>query len=161
MIYQAFFSPLEQFEVIPIIPLYLNGLDFSITNETIILILVFSFINIAFFSCFNTKDKTLNLIPSKFQILFEFIYKILISLIVDNLGETNGQPFFPIIFTIFFFIVTLNLIGLIPYSFTLTSHLIVTFSIALFIFIALNIICIRKHGFAFFLYFYLQVLLSF
>lgn len=150
MISQIFCSPLEQFEVIPLITLYLNGIDFSITNETIILILIFSFINILFFSCFNSKDETLSLVPSKFQILFEAIYKIIISLIIDNLGEKSGQPFFPIIFSIFFFIVSLNLIGLIPYSFTLTSHLIVTFSIALFIFIALNIICVRLHGFAFF-----------
>jgi ATP synthase subunit 6 len=84
------------------------------------------------------------------QIIFEFLYKVVISLVVDNLGQENGQPFFPILFSIFFFIVCLNLIGLIPYSFTLTSHLIVTFALALFIFVALNIICIKKHGFAFF-----------
>lgn len=144
------YSPLEQFEVLPLIPLYFKGVDFSVTNETVILLLIFLFIRVLFFSCFNPKDSTLNLIPTKFQTLFEFVYKIIISLIVDNLGKENGQSFFPILFSIFFFIVCLNLIGLIPYSFTLTSHLIVTFSIALFIFIALNIICIKTHGLSFF-----------
>jgi ATP synthase subunit 6 len=141
-----FFSPLEQFEVLPLIPFYLKGIDFSITNETIILLLIFVIIRIFFFSCINPKDSTLNLIPSKFQVLFEMLYKIIISLIVDNLGKENGQLYFPVLFSIFFFVVCLNLIGLIPYSFTLTSHLIVTFSLALFIFIALNIICVNIHG---------------
>ena len=145
-----FYSPLEQFEVLPLIPLYLGGIDVSITNETVILLIIFFFISILFFSSFNPKDSTLNLIPSKFQSVFEFLYRVIISLVVDNLGKESGQSFFPILFSIFFFIVCLNLIGLIPYSFTLTSHLIVSFALALFIFIALNIICIKKHGFAFF-----------
>jgi ATP synthase subunit 6 len=145
-----FFSPLEQFEILPLVPLYFKGIDFSITNETIILVIIFFFVRILFFSCFNPKDSTLNLIPNKFQVLFELLYKVILSLIVDNLGKNKGQIYFPILFSIFFFIVSLNLIGLIPYSFTLTSHLIVTFSLALFIFIALNIICIRTHGLAFF-----------
>jgi F0F1-type ATP synthase membrane subunit a len=145
-----FYSPLEQFEVLPLIPLYFGGIDVSITNETVILLIIFFFISILFFSSFNPKDSTLNLIPSKFQSVFEFLYRVIISLVVDNLGKESGQPFFPILFSIFFFIVCLNLIGLIPYSFTLTSHLIVTFALALFIFIALNIICVKKHGFAFF-----------
>jgi len=141
-----FFSPLEQFEVLPLIPLYFKGIDFSITNETIILFIIFFIVRIFFFSCFNPKDSTLNLIPTKFQVLFEMLYKIIISLVVDNLGKEKGQLYFPILFFIFFFVVCLNLIGLIPYSFTLTSHLIVTFSLAFFIFVALNIICINIHG---------------
>jgi len=110
----------------------------------------FFIFNILFTSCKNIKDSTLNLIPNKFQILFESIYKVILSLVVDNLGKEKGQTFFPILFSTFFFVVSLNLIGLIPYSFTLTSHLIVTFTLALFIFLALNIICIRTHGLAFF-----------
>jgi len=145
-----FLSPLEQFEILPIIPFYFNGIDFSVTNETIILLIVFYILKILFSSCKNAKDLTFNLIPNKFQIIFESLYKILLSLVVDNLGKEIGQKFFPIIFTIFLFIASLNLIGLVPYSFTLTSHLIVTFSLALFIFIALNIICIKAHGLNFF-----------
>jgi len=56
------------------------------------------------------------------------------------------KTFFPFIFTLFIFILSLNLIGLIPYSFAVTSHLIVTFTFALMIFIGINIICINKHG---------------
>lgn len=71
-------------------------------------------------------------------------------MISDNVASQRGQNFFPFVFTIFVYILMLNLIGLVPYSFTLTSHLIVTFALALFIFIAFNIICIRRHGLAFF-----------
>jgi len=98
-----FYSPLEQFEVLPLIPLYFGGIDVSITNETVILLIIFFFISILFFSSFNPKDSTLNLIPSKFQSVFEFLYRVIISLVVDNLGKESGQPFFPILFSIFFF----------------------------------------------------------
>jgi F-type H+-transporting ATPase subunit a len=64
----------------------------------------------------------------------------------DNVASKKGQYFFPLLFTIFSYILMLNLIGLVPYSFTLTSHLIVTFALALFIFIGINIICVRIHG---------------
>jgi len=64
----------------------------------------------------------------------------------DNIGEKRGQFFFVYVFSLFLFILTSNIIGLVPYSFTITSHLIVTFSLAIFSFIAINIICIREHG---------------
>ena len=150
MVFNFFFSPLEQFEVLPLVPFYFGGMDFSITNETIILILIFFIIHTFYFFCTNNKDFTLGLIPSKVQVIFEGIYKVIFGLVVDNLGQKVGQKFFPVIFSVFFLIVCLNLIGLVPYSFTLTSHLIVTFVFALFIFIAFNIICVRTHGLAFF-----------
>jgi len=150
MTFGFFFSPLDQFEVLPLIPLYLGGVDFSITNETIILIVIFFIIHTFFLFCTSAKDSTLSLIPSRLQVIFENLYKVIMGLLVDNLGQKDGQKFFPMIFSVFFVIVCLNLIGLIPYSFTLTSHLIVTFALALFIFIAFNIICVRTHGLAFF-----------
>ena len=131
-------SPLEQFEILVLIPFYFNGLDFSIINETVILFIIFLFFSIFFSASLNSKDLTLNLIPGKIQVIFESIFKILLSVIIDNLGKEEGQKYFPILFSIFVYVVSLNLIGLIPYSFTLTSHLIVTFTLALFIFIALN-----------------------
>jgi len=67
------------------------------------------------------------------------------QLLKDNLGE-EGQKFIPFIFSLFTFILFSNLIGLIPYSFTTTSHLCVTLALALMVFIAVNIICFNKHG---------------
>jgi ATP synthase subunit 6 len=107
------------------------------------------FIHFIFF-CTSEKDSSLNLIPSKVQVIFEGVYKVILGLIVDNLGQNAGQKFFPVIFSVFFLIASLNLIGLVPYSFTLTSHLVVTFAFAFFIFFAFNIICVRTHGLAFF-----------
>jgi len=154
MITNFFFSPLEQFEILPLIPIYFGGVDFSVTNETIILIVIFIIIHTFYLFCTTGKDSTLNLIPSRVQVVFEGIYKVILGLIVDNLGQNEGQKFFPVIFSVFLVILCLNLIGLIPYSFTLTSHLIVTFAIALFIFIAFNIICVQTHGLAFFFTFF-------
>jgi ATP synthase subunit 6 len=71
-------------------------------------------------------------------------------MVSDNVGGSRSQKFFPLIFSIFFFIAVLNLIGLIPYSFTVTSHFIVTFALSLTVFIGINIICVTVHKLAFF-----------
>jgi len=154
MLFKTLYSPLEQFEVLVVMSFYFKGLDFSITNETLILMTIFLSSSVFFIANLNSKDLILNLIPNRIQSVFELLYTILLSLIVDNLGKLEGQNFFPILFSIFLYIASLNLIGLIPYSFTLTSHLIVTFTLAFFIFFALNIICIKKHGLDFFSLFF-------
>ena len=82
--------------------------------------------------------------------IFESVFKLILSMISDNISSREGVKFFPIVFAIFSYVLFLNLIGLIPYSFTLTSHIVVTFALALFIFIAINIICIKLHGLEFF-----------
>ena len=82
--------------------------------------------------------------------IIEIIYKLILALVIDNIKNKKNQYFFPLIFSIFFLLLSINLIGLIPYSFTLTSHLIVTLTLSLSIFIGINIICIRLHGINFF-----------
>jgi ATP synthase subunit 6 len=145
-----FASPLEQFEILPLFPIYFGGLDFSITNETIILGIIFFLVSTFFFSSLKQSDSTLFIVPHRWQIIVEIVFKMVLSLLVDNIDAKRGQMFFPLVFSIFFFIVCLNVIGLVPYSFTLTSHLIVTFALSLFVFIGINIICIRLHGLEFF-----------
>ena len=143
-------SPLEQFEILPVISFYLGGLDFSITNEAVILFLIFFFVSTFFYSSFKQTDATLYVVPHRWQVIIEIIYKMVLSMISDNISGKKGQLFFPLVFSVFFYVANLNLIGLVPYSFTLTSHLIVTFALALFMFIGLNIICVRLHGLEFF-----------
>jgi|APCry1669189241_1035207.scaffolds.fasta_scaffold00773_8 F0F1-type ATP synthase membrane subunit a len=159
------YSPLEQFQVFPILSFYLLGYDFSITNETVILVLVLLLTLVFFMSLFQKSgDNTLDLIPKRRQSILEIIYTAMLSLVVDNIKDKNSQKFFPLVFSLFLFILSLNLMGLIPYSFTLTSHLIVTFFISLSIFIGINIICARLHGirmFALFLPSGTSVLLAF
>jgi len=149
-----FSSPLEQFEILPAISLYLGVLDFSITNEAIILFLIFFFVSTFFYSSFKQSDSTLFIVPHRWQVIIEIIYKMVLSMITDNISGKKGQFFFPLVFSVFFFVANLNLIGLVPYSFTLTSHLIVTFALAIAIFLGINIICVRIHGFEFFSLFF-------
>jgi ATP synthase subunit 6 len=143
-------SPLEQFEILPLISFYFGGLDFSITNETIILFLIFSILIILRSSMVNQSDSTFYIVPHRWQIILETIYKTVLSMVVDNIGEKRGQYFFPLVFAVFFYVLCLNIIGLVPYSFTLSSHFVVTFSLSLFLFLGINIICVRTHGIEFF-----------
>jgi F-type H+-transporting ATPase subunit a len=136
-------SPLEQFQILPVIPFSIGSFDFSITNSTVI-------ISIGLFSfCFIlnalVSDKgSYNLVPNRWQTVIEGMYELIAGLLKDTLGD-KGQAYFPYVFTLFSFILVANLIGLVPYSFTVTSHLIVTFSLAIMTFIGLNIICVRTY----------------
>lgn len=133
-------SPLEQFQILPFLFCFSNL--FTLSNMTVFL--TFNFI-IFFYLLFLLFFKNSVIIPNRFQVFFEKGYVMVYRLIADNIGK-DGKFLFPYIFVLFFFILTLNVIGLVPYSFTVTSHLIVTFSIALFTFIGVNIICYKKHG---------------
>lgn len=149
-----FSSPLEQFEILPLISFYLGGLDFSITNEAVILFLIFFFSLTFISSVAKQSDSSLYIIPNRWQIVVGIIYKMILSMISDNISGKKGQLFFPLVFSVFFYVANLNLIGLVPYSFTLTSHLIVTFALAIAIFLGINIICVRIHGLEFFSLFF-------
>lgn len=139
------YSLLEQFEIIPIYSLAFGLFDFSITNSVFILFLIFLLIFFILKIILSVKDSSLFLIPTIYQYIIEQIYLIVNTLIVDNLGKKQGSQFFPLVFSIFFFIFCLNVIGLIPYSFTLTSHLILTFAFSFFIFLGINIIAVLLH----------------
>jgi len=143
-------SPLEQFQVLPIIGFYFSGFDISITNETIILALILFFSLVYFNSILKQETSSFYIVPNRWQAIIEIIYSLILSLVIDNIRDKKGQYFFPLVFFLFLFILSLNLIGLIPYSFTLTSHLIVTLSLSLAVFIGINIVCIRIHGINFF-----------
>ncbi len=140
------FTPLEQFQIISIFSFKLFCLDFSLTNMlfiNFIVILVFSSV-IYFISSSNNIETTFFLIPSVWQTLVETIYETAAQLVFDNLNE-EGEKFFPFIAVMFTFILFNNLIGLIPYSFTITSHLIVTFTLSFSIFIGVVSLCVQKY----------------
>jgi ATP synthase subunit 6 len=147
-----FYSPLEQFQILPIIPIKFWIFDFTITNGTIIILLII-FITLTFgLSLLQFKNNSyhLSVIPGAWQVILESIYKLILSLVTDNIRDPRAQYFFPLIFTLFLSILSMNLIGLVPYSFTLTSHLIVTFALSLAVFIGINIVCLKEHGIKFF-----------
>jgi ATP synthase subunit 6 len=144
------FSPLEQFEIIPFFNFKILFFDLSITNQTLILLLIIFFLFTFFFALIEKKHNSLYLIPSRFQLMIEIVYSLVLSMVVDNISGKDAQKFFPLIFSLFFFIALMNLVGLVPYSFTLTSHFVVTLAISLTIFVGINIICVKKHGMKFF-----------
>lgn len=144
------YSPLEQFKILPLIPIQLGVLDISITNQVIILTLIlFLFISL-FFSLLKPTDQTLFIVPTRLQSFIEFAYSLILSMVVENVAGNKSQYYFPLIFTLFSFVACLNLIGLVPYSFTVTSHFIVTLALSLTVFIGMNIICVRTYKLEFF-----------
>lgn len=138
-------SPLEQFELVTLLPLMFYGLNFSITNSTLFMLLA---VAIAIFWISLSFYKN-SLIPNNWQLLKELLYKITANMIQDNLGS-KGELYFPFIFTLHLILLSCNLLGMIPYSFTVTSHITFTFGLALSIFIAINIIGAQTHGLKFF-----------
>lgn len=134
-----------QFTVEPLF--YLTTKDFSylifsLNTSTIWLTIGF----IVFTFILTASLKTVTLIPkNNWQTLLESLYGAILNVVYENAGPKNVK-YFPLIFTTFLIILMCNLLGMIPYSFTVTSHLIVTFSVALAIFIGMNIIGILKHG---------------
>jgi len=146
--YNFLTSPLEQFQILPIVQLHLGVFDFSITNVTIILTVGIGSVVFALYSLLSDEGN-FSVVPNRIQFVFEMFYDIIFNMLNDVLG-TKGKTFFPYIFTLFTFVLTSNVIGLVPYSFTITSHLIVTFALAMMSFIGINIICVREHGMNFF-----------
>lgn len=140
-----YFSPLEQFQILPLIPFHLGNLDFSLTNSALMGGLILFLIFTLLLSILEKKTFSFFFVPNRWQVIFEILYKAVVSMLSENVGP-KGQEFFPFVFTLFLFIVFSNLVGLVPYSYTVTSHLIVTLSLALIVFLSINIVCAREHG---------------
>jgi len=141
-------APLEQFQILQIIPINFFLLDFSITN--FLLINILALLNFLSFIYYNASHKnylqesSFFFTPNSWQKSIESISEITAQLISDIISSDN-EKYFPIISTLFNFILFSNLIGLIPYSFTATSHLIVTFTLSFSVFIGINIITFKKY----------------
>jgi ATP synthase subunit 6 len=168
-------SPLEQFLIIPIIKVpflnfvVTNQLVFLLLSLALIFS-VESLFNSFFFkgeskNTFSIRSidlpyvskslnyffvkrapSTLLVIPNYAQILFELIIKNIFSMLNENVKSKEAEQFFPFVFTLFLILVNLNLIGLIPYTFTITGHLVITFVLSSILFIGINIICINTYG---------------
>ncbi len=138
-------NPLAQFELKTIVPLSIDGHDLSFTNSSMLMFIAVALV--AWF--FATSLRKQAVIPSRLQVSAELIYKMITDMLKQNVGD-GGKPFIPIIFTTFMFILFCNLLGMIPYSFTATSHIIVTFTIASMIFLLVTIVGFAKHGLHFF-----------
>ena len=111
--------------------------------EMLVVLLIFS--SIAILLVFNLGSSKKSIIPNKIQLIAELSYSFISKMISDTAG-TKGKPYFNLIFSLFMFVLFCNMLGMLPYSFTVTSHIIVTFVLAAFIFIGVTIIGFIKHG---------------
>jgi F-type H+-transporting ATPase subunit a len=143
-------NPLAQFEVHKIFDFKIAGIDLSFTNSSLYMVL--STIFVIGFMLIATRKKSL--IPSKLQIIAESIYTFIDNMIEGTIGA-EGKKFFPLIFTLFTFILMSNMLGLTPYSFTSTSQIAVTLSLALIAFLTITIFAIIRNGFLGFIHMFL------
>ena len=136
-------NPMHQFQVYRIGPeIKLGNFDLSFTNASLFMLI--SAISICLFLYFGSKQK--NIIPGRLQLVAELFYNFIAKMISDTAGS-KAKPYFPFIFTLFMFVLICNMIGMLPYSFTVTSHIIVTLTFAIFIFIGVTILGFIIHGF--------------
>jgi len=136
-------NPMHQFNVHKIGPeIKISGIDLSFTNASLFMLI--SALLITIFLLFGTREK--KIIPSKMQLISEMLYNFIAKMISDTAGK-KAKPYFPFIFSLFVFILFCNMVGMLPYSFTVTSHIIVTLTFALFIFIGVTILGFFIHGF--------------
>jgi ATP synthase subunit 6 len=138
------YSPLEQFEIVPLFS-FIVGSKLAFTNSSLFVLLTI-FVIACFFHV-STFESTLA--PNRWQTTSEMIYEFVQGMLHEALGG-KGSRFFPFIFTTFVFIFFANVLGMVPYTFTVTSHLIFTFALGMTTFVSLNIIGFKIHGLHFF-----------
>lgn len=135
-------NPLEQFRVYKILELpNLLGHDISFTNSAFFM--MFSVILVAIFLLIGIRKKS-----GYFQTSVEYVYDFVVSIIEDNAGS-KGLNHIPLVFTVFIFILSCNLVGILPYCFTVTSHMSVTFALSMIVFIYVTIIGFKEKGIGF------------
>lgn len=135
---------LQQFSIKTFIPLYVFGIDFSITNASIFMVMsVFLFCSFSYYA-----TSTPRVTPSYLQSTIEIFYLFLIETI-ENFSGKEAAHYAPYIFSIFIFIFLGNFLGIVPGFFTTTSQLIVTFTLALIVFLSVTLVGIIKHGLGF------------
>jgi F-type H+-transporting ATPase subunit a len=137
-------SPLAQFEIHDLIPIHVGGVNLSFTNSALWMVIAVLLATVLFSLAVQSRA----MVPGRWQSLAELTYEFVANMLRDNVGA-EGRPYFPFIFTLFVFILLGNMLGMIPYSFTYTSHIIVTFALAAVVFIGVTIIGFVKHGFKF------------
>ncbi|MFQ5955419.1 MAG: F0F1 ATP synthase subunit A [Kiloniellales bacterium] len=134
-------GPLDQFEIHRLVPIEPGGLDLSFTNSSSFMVV--GVVLVSLFMILGMRRRAL--VPGRWQCLVELSYEFIAGLVRDTVGA-EGRRYLPIVFTIFMFVLAANTLGMVPYSFTVTSHIIVTFTMALCVFIAVTVLGFVRHG---------------
>ena len=144
---------MHQFEVHPLVPLEIGGVDISFTNASLWMVIVVASVSLLMAIAASSRS----LVPTRMQSLAEISYQFVADMIRSSAGS-EGLKFFPFIFTLFMFVLFANMLGLLPFNvvsggafhqFTVTSHIIVTLALALTVFFMVIIVGIWRHGFRF------------
>lgn len=138
-------DPLHQFVIEKIVPLQIGGIDLSFTNSSLWMMITAG----TSFVLFSQAMKRKALVPGRLQVLIEMFYLMIADMVRGTIGP-EGRKYFPLIFTIFMLVLLGNLLGLIPGSFTFTSHIIVTAALSFMIFLTVIGLGIANHGMHFF-----------
>ena len=134
-------GPIEQFEIKPLVPFNMGGVDLSFTNSSAYMVLTVA--GAGAFLLLATRRR--GLVPGRWQSSAEMLYEFVATTLRANAGE-QGMRFFPLVFSLFMFILVANLVGMFPYAFTVTSHLIVTFALAMLVFATVTLYGLFRHG---------------
>jgi F-type H+-transporting ATPase subunit a len=137
-------SPLEQFEIHRWVPMNIGGVDASFTNSSFFMVLVV-LLSTAFLLGGMRRGA---LVPGRWQSMVEVTYEFVASMLSENVGH-GSRKFFPFVFSLFVFIIIANLLGMIPFAFTVTSHIIVTFTLALIVILLVTILGFMRNGMGF------------
>ncbi len=138
-------DPIHQFHINTIVPIHVGGYDLSFTNSALFMVVVV--LLASGFLVFSTAGRAL--VPTRLQSISEMTYEFVASMLRDAAGN-QGMRFFPFVFTIFMFVMVANLLGLFPYFFTVTSHIIVTFALSMLVILTVVFYGLAKHGLGFF-----------
>jgi F-type H+-transporting ATPase subunit a len=136
---------LHQFLIKEIVPIEVMGINISFTNSSLFMFVAIA--GIMIFQLAGTRQAAL--VPGRFQSMVELSYEFIADMLKENVGR-DGMQYFPLIFSVFMFILLSNLLGMLPYAFTVTSQIVVTFSLAMMIFITVTVIGFVKNGRKFF-----------
>jgi F-type H+-transporting ATPase subunit a len=136
---------MEQFVIKPLVPLNLGGFDVSYTQSALWMTLAI----VAATLLMTLSVRSRALVPGRWQNVTEMLYEIVYNTLNDTVGK-EGRKYFPFVFSIFMIVLMGNLLGMLPYSFTYTSHIIVTFALALMVWVAATAIGFARHGLHFF-----------
>lgn len=134
-------SPIEQFQIKTLVPLKLFGFDASFTNSSLFMVLAVGIVST--FLIYSMRGRAL--IPTRMQSMAEMVYEFVANTVRENVGS-EGMRFFPFVFSLFIFVLAANLLGMIPGTFTVTSHIIVTAALAVLVIAVVIIYGFMNHG---------------
>jgi F-type H+-transporting ATPase subunit a len=138
-------GPIEQFQITKIATIgHVGGQEIAFTNSSLYMVIAVAGISLLMLGATHSRS----LVPGRLQSIAELSYEFVADTLKSSAGS-EGMRFFPLVFSLFMFILVANVIGIVPYTFTVTSHIIITASLALLVFLTVIVYGVYRHGFGF------------